>query len=319
MTTRPAPLVHVGVHRAGSTWLQRSVFRAATGGFGDVLPNSLLFGHLIEPPGTAFDACRAAEAFAAFLDAAAEARRGERGRRVPVVSQERLTGYPHAGGRDAGELADRVCAALPDARVLIVTREQRAITRSCYRLYVKIGGPLRPGRYVRPLSGSTTRIPGFDLRQFDFHLLIERYRRHLGDDRVLALPFEHLAEDPSGFVHRIADFAGAEPPGAVDHVARNAGLRGVALSAKRRANRYLIRHPLNPMGRSDRDEINAALLRWATRLGRIAPASMHERVERELDETVERAVAEQADRIAESNRRASELMDLDLGALGYLT
>jgi hypothetical protein len=305
-----APLVHVGFHRAASTWLQRSVFRADTGGFAEPVSMGAVLQALVAPPGAAFAPGAARDALAPLLEAAAP--------KVPVISQERLTGYPHAGGRDAGELADRIAATLPDARVLLVVREQRAVTTSCYRLYVKVGGPLSPARYVSPVHGSTVRAPGFDLRQFDYHHLVERYRRHLGPDRVLVLPFEQLKADPLAFAWRIADFAEAARPVAVDTVARNAGLRGVALALKRHANRWLVRHALNPTGLSAREAVNEQLLRGAEQLAARLPERAGERMERALAADVDTAVAREADRIAASNRATARLLDVDLGALGYL-
>jgi len=43
---------------------------------------------------------------------------------VPVLSAERLSGNPDSGGYDSVHVAEYLAATFPEARVLIVIREQ---------------------------------------------------------------------------------------------------------------------------------------------------------------------------------------------------
>ena len=54
--------------------------------------------------------------------------------KVPVISHERLSGYPHSGGHDSKEIAHRLAAVFPNAKVVIVIREQKSMILSNYLL-----------------------------------------------------------------------------------------------------------------------------------------------------------------------------------------
>ena len=68
----------------------------------------------------------------------------------PVVSFERFSGNPFSGGYDSKEIADRLVRVFPDARVLVIVREQRSMIVSTYKKYVREGGALPPSKFMRP-------------------------------------------------------------------------------------------------------------------------------------------------------------------------
>ena len=68
----------------------------------------------------------------------------------PVVSFERFSGNPFSGGYDSKEIADRLVQVFPDARVLVVVREQRSMIVSTYKQYVREGGALPPSKFMLP-------------------------------------------------------------------------------------------------------------------------------------------------------------------------
>src|SRR5438046_10505277 len=96
------PLIHIGYHKTGSTWLQQPIFRDGRFGFethDTPLPVDEAF--IAQNPFT-FDASRARSAFTAPVEAAAE--RGL----VYLVSHERLSGDVGTGGVDSKMIADRL-------------------------------------------------------------------------------------------------------------------------------------------------------------------------------------------------------------------
>ena len=101
----------------------------------------------------------------------------------------------------ANELARR----FPDARILIVTRNHLDVFRSGFSEMVRQGGALSDddmkavdiGRLIQ--SGHS-----------DYDFAVGLYRGLFGE-RLLVLPSEWLADDPSAFVDSIAAFAGVSP------------------------------------------------------------------------------------------------------------
>jgi len=196
-----APLVHIGYHKTATTWLQRRVFDDPLCGFRRY-PPSLIAQRLIEPHPFAFDpeACRAE--LRPWIETA------QRADLVPVLSHERLSGYPHSGGFDSLEVLDRVASVLPAARILITIREQGAIIASNYHQYVVDGGACPLERYLDPPQTGPRRVPGFALEFFQFDRLIEAYRSRFGADRVLVLLYEEFRAQPAEYLTRLGSFAG---------------------------------------------------------------------------------------------------------------
>ena len=104
------PLIHIGYHKAASSWLQRNLFPDADCGF------QLPFGHrndiekhFVFPHPLDFDPERVTSQYKPELERLFSAGF------VPVISHERLSGNPHSGGYDSTEVAMRLHQTLPDA------------------------------------------------------------------------------------------------------------------------------------------------------------------------------------------------------------
>lgn len=128
-------LIHIGFHKTGTSWLQQTLF--ATDPFVTPWRSREIAAQIILPNELSFDSAEALRA----LEDVAESGGGSTGRELlRVLSWERLSGSPHAGGFDAAQIAGRLHEMYPDARVLIGVREQRSMTLALYRQYVRDGG-----------------------------------------------------------------------------------------------------------------------------------------------------------------------------------
>lgn len=300
------PLIHVGYHKTGTTWLQRQLFPREDLGYCPV-GISVAETDFVHVNDLDFDAARYRREAAPPLAAATAAGL------IPVISHERLSGNPHSGGYDSVRLAERLRAVFPDARILIVFREQRAMILSSYAQYVRVGGGCTLDGYLFPANA--TRQPMFSFDHFCYHRLIECYRRLFGVDRVLALPFEQLRRDPRGFVAAIARFAGGRIADDLPFDrSENKSLGAIALIAKRSVNPFLVRDSVNGNGPFA-----------IARAGRVA-AALAGVVDRAAPDAWNRAIqARWKARIAEvargrydaSNAVTAALTGVDLGALGY--
>jgi hypothetical protein len=146
-----SPILHVGYHKTGTTWLQRSFFPRARG-LTLVTPLAIRC-ELLVPSLVAFDPKRAR---ASLLDGCSD--------RL-VVSEEELSGNLHTGGLHGAfseELAARLHAAFSEGRVLVFIRNQTRMILSAYKQYIKSGGTHRIRRFLQP-SRSPHKTPNFSL------------------------------------------------------------------------------------------------------------------------------------------------------------
>lgn len=232
---------------------------------------------------------------------------------VPVFAAERLSGSPESGGYDSKQIAERLAATFPEARVLMVIREQRDMLVSVYKRYVKMGGTGTFRQYVTPRSRSRG-CPYFDFRFFEYHRLVGCYQNLFGAGNVLVLPYELLRDRPRAFVEHIGTFADARVAPSYNFKPMRTSPSALALSFKRRANWWVVRDELNPAPPFEVEGANHALLRLCRKVDAKVPAKLRAQRERHLRTLVEEVVDR---RYVKSNATTAELTGLDLAAFGY--
>jgi hypothetical protein len=227
-------IVHVGYHKTATTWFQNQVFpRASSHAF---VPRKITQEALLVPPGLYFDPQEARRVLAA------------EGRNRPLLlSEENLTGYLHNGGLHGlvgPEMARRIKATLPQARIVMFVRNQFDILRASYAQYVAGGGTWGQKRYfdtAAHVRGALTRpwkAPVFEFEHFAFDRLVAHYDALFGRDRVHVYPYEWLRE-PEAMLARMQDDLGLELESAPPSNQRaNPSLGGVAMTLLRAANLF---------------------------------------------------------------------------------
>jgi hypothetical protein len=124
--------------------------------------------------------------------------------KIPVLSHERLSGNPISGGFDSTLVAKRLHGYFPDAKILIVIREQKSWLLSSYLQYLTVGGNQRLKKYLNTQYDG--RLPGFSSHFIEFHRLINHYQDLFGKDKVLVLPYEMLKSGQSEFIKKLSVF-----------------------------------------------------------------------------------------------------------------
>ncbi|MDP6631204.1 MAG: sulfotransferase [Kiritimatiellia bacterium] len=308
-STAPA-LIHTGYHKTGTTWLQHHVFDNPEAGFYR-LPLDDIMKHIVDVNALDFKAETCRETLAPHSQRAADA-----GLQL-VVSQERLSGSPHTGGYDSKELADRLVKVFPNARVLIVIREQRSMCSSAYRQYLRGGGSYSLDEYLRPRR---RKKPGFDPAHLQYHRLVRYYMELFGETNVCVLPYEMFRAAPMDFLATLLQFAGV--PAEIERFRDVVGLKS---NASRTHLRNIVKRRLNPFLLKDHDSLGRVLhipglrviatpLLWL--VDRLAPSALEVRLERKSYDTI---CACTCGCYAESNRITSRLTGLDLAGYGYET
>jgi hypothetical protein len=171
--------------------------------------------------------------------------------KTPVYTHERLSGNPHSGGYDSKQIADRLKKVIPDAKILIVIREQESMILSTYFQYVKIGGTLNIDDYINPMKDGWGRVPMFNKNHLKYHLLIQYYESIYGKKNVLVLPFELFVNEPKNFIHRIISLCErGEVRKKIDSLQynkkKNESQNGITLSIERQLNKLFARDRINP-------------------------------------------------------------------------
>lgn len=228
------PVVHIGYHKTATTWFQETVFPAARSH--DFVCRKTVQNAIMAPPGLHFCADTARRTL------------GVEGRNRPIVlSEENLSGYLHNNGLHglvAPEMARRLHATLPDARVVIFIRNQFDILRASYAQYVSGGGTWSQAHYfggLRHLRGALTRpwkAPAFGYEHFAFDRLVAFYDDLFGREQVHVYPFEWLRDEGALLSRMETDLGMRFADDAAGARARNVSLGAGAMAVLRRANLF---------------------------------------------------------------------------------
>jgi len=214
-----SPLIHIGYHKTGTTWLQTKLFHQPGKGFisltnPTVSKNDKRSSDFrVFPRNFIFDSEKNILSLNEFSP---ERVRGllERYKLedsgVPVISFERLSGHPSSGGFDSEKICLRLSQVFDSPKIFIVIREQKSLILSCYSQLFRRGGTLSLKDYIcRPGYGTA---PKFNKRFFMFNHLISLYQEVFGKENVLVLPYEMFRDEPAKFLERLGSFSGANIP-----------------------------------------------------------------------------------------------------------
>lgn len=307
-----SPLVHIGYHKTGTSWLQTFLFENEAAGFCTPisrkreLPEALILPHHLD-----FDGAALRELFAPKLEDAST--RGL----VPIVSAERLSGNPHSGGYDSHDIAERLREVFPQARVLAVIREQKSMILSTYKQYVRVGGTCRLRDYLQPpyyRGRMPLRTPLFQFEYFRYDRLISLYQSLFGRDNVLILPYETFRADAPAFVSRIIEFAGARHCDLPYNARINDALSPATVALKRKTNFLAARDSLNPSVLIPIPRAKRTMDALTRTVGKAIPQGAQKSIEAKWKQEIASAVE---GRYGESNRLTAEITGLDLGSFGY--
>lgn len=215
-TVRVAVLVHVGLHKTATTFLQQSFFpglRETTFVHAThelpARPNPIqrfVWELLFRNPAV-LDVQAHRRAISTFV----EAQPGH-----TIVSSEALFGWPFENHVNFLSNADLLAQVLPDAKIWLVLRRQDSWLESAYSQVLKQGLSTTPQAFSNYRHGTFGDFnwniyngPNLDVRDLDWRSYVRHYQRRFPAG-VLVQPFESFVADASGFLGRLCDFAGVE-------------------------------------------------------------------------------------------------------------
>jgi len=300
-------LIHAGLHKTGTTWLQQRVFSERDGKeiayCGDI---DLLYRTFITPAASRFSAADAREGFAPLLD------RAEKHKQLAVMSGEGLAGRPFHAKYYRQHTVRRLAEAFPEARILLTIREQRAIIYSMYGQYLRFGYTASLTEFLRAVPEGSSHHPILEREFYDYMLLLQDFEQVFPADRICILPFEWLLDQPQAAIDRLAGFTGhklAPIAAATTRQSSNPAWSDLAYSALRHLNRF---HSQDARWQHKRrfPPPNAI----AHQVNRLTPDALRDRMRQRNKALIEREIG---DVYAASNARLAERIGIDLGRYGY--
>lgn len=310
MTDRTIPLIHVGYPKALSSWMQKWLFTPQNG-FCKTLDSLTLQLFLIDATPFTFKTDKAMSWVEKSLRETPNSANLQQ-----LITGESLVGHTHCGGYNAKINADRLKELCPQAKILIVVREQKATIRSLYKTFVIWGMPHSIDRILKPVEPNLS--PQFHLDFLRYDLLVAYYQQLYGKDQVLVLPYELFADDGAGFLRKIFDFCAIE--NAEEKIKKlpinrkvNRGQTLVNLLIERWRNYFFLSTPFNYAGLFKPTEAGLKK-RIARSKNNPFPSFMDNWFESRFKQKVD---AQCAGQFAESNRQLQKITGLDLKKYGY--
>ena len=316
-------ILHVGLHKTGTTFLQERVFPALPG---------VRFVHPYhrERPGDGPIERYLLELFfrnAAGIDVDAHRRRihawlAEVEEPTVLVSSEAIVGWAGENHSNIAFNSEYLSRVFPVAKIWLVVRRQDQWVESAYSQLLKAGWSTTVERFLNYHRGDGRgdgyfdryniglyNGPNVDARDLDWLAFDSHYRERWGQDAVLTLPFELFRADPRDFLQRFYDFAELEG------VFQDAGERvNESWSALSIGLAQLVNKIPMPIKLALRDRLGKQWHPSAVLARTVEPLLPARRRPKSVSPELARALLELH---REDNRALGERMGIDLSAYGY--
>jgi len=205
-------IIHVGMHKTGTTFLQQDVFPRIPGvyyadRYNKEEPVTQLIKRMDQNP-AALDLQQEKQHMEAYINAIDAP--------VVLISSENLFGYFHASYFNNQYILHVLKTLFPSARIFMSVRRQDEWFESLYRQMLHTGQSLSINQFLNYKNGQfqpwyPSKISqGVTNVYMDFSQFVLQYRRHFGEDKVLVLPYELLKTDQTAFLQQFYAFFNLE-------------------------------------------------------------------------------------------------------------
>lgn len=280
-------VIHIGFPKCASKTLQHlfTIHDKLT-----YIDNRYTFDLLIPPHPFLWDAARAHRGLSQLL---AEAR--DLGT-IPVISDERLIGH-----QDVMDIAHRLHALMPRAKILICIREQISMLTSFYKQKVLEGSTLSVKDFLQPDNHSLVEF-------YKYLRTIELYQTLFGKERVHVKLVEEMRDAPERFYADLYRLLGTTPCPSFDvYETHHTGISDLETAQLRLLNFFDASQAQNPF---DGLPINELIKKNIDQICAKMTAETVPSLKAEV-----RAFFQ--GRFAASNRRLSDRIGINLAAFGY--
>jgi hypothetical protein len=200
-------VLHVGLHKTGTTFLQQNVFP------------------LIDPLAVAFNPTGITEAIRSVYrsnyrsDVVEKESRTigkivQESNRPVLVSYEVMSGSPWVNYADLDKMVDVLQKSFGSATIVVLLRNQIDWLISLYREGLKDGVSASPAKFFDPgkCSSKSHWHEGVESCEFDFAKIVDTYESRFGPEHTKVLFYETLHSDPHRFLDRFESASGIAMP-----------------------------------------------------------------------------------------------------------
>ncbi|MDJ0795251.1 MAG: hypothetical protein QNJ51_00190 [Calothrix sp. MO_167.B12] len=300
-------LIHIGYPKVASTWLQKAIFNDENAGF--ITPWGACSAEALDAFAlTNSFRFSAEETYKLFEPGLKQANERDL---IPVISHESLSGNQMGQNYWGKEVADRMYAVFPDARILIMLREQKSILMSSYQQHIKTGGNKTINRFIGVDINKAGFKPICRLEHLEYDLLISYYQTLFGNKNVLVLPLELLKKDKIFFIKKLLDFTGSQGKIASNDVLHNVSPKAGTLAFRRMIN--CLMQPTDFSGAKIPLQHRLAV-GLSQLMDPLIPESVHKNIKNNWQNCIDDYVQDQ---FKKSNQKTSELTGINLSEFGY--
>ncbi|PRQ02269.1 hypothetical protein ENSA5_25050 [Enhygromyxa salina] len=311
-------ILHVGLHKTGTTFLQERVFPA--------LPRVRFVHpyHRARPDDGPIERFLLELLFrnAACVDVEAHRERivawlAQVEEPTVLISSEAIVGWPAENHSNLAVNTELLARMFPAAKIWLVVRRQDSWVASAYSQLLKAGWSTTIERYLNYRGeGQFDRYniglyngPNVDARDLDWFAFDSLFRARWGEDAVLTLPFELFRADADDFLRRFYAFAELEGvfPEAGERV--NESWSPVTLGLAKLVNRVPMPVKLAVRERLGKDWHPSAVFART-----VEPLLPKRKGSRSMSPELAKALL---DLHREDNRALGERIGVDLGEYGY--
>ncbi|PHN01494.1 sulfotransferase domain-containing protein [Flavilitoribacter nigricans] len=195
-------IIHLGLHKTGSTFFQKNVFKSFDGWhYIDRTDLEQFKFYVLNTSEFNFSLNRA---YSIFINLFSNNSCPER----VIISDEEFCGMPYMGAIDRKIIANRLINIFKkdELKFFLVLREQQALLKSLYLQYIKTGGTANPVEFMN--FGKQPLL--INSNYFLFYEYLSFLEDRIGEQNVLCLLFEEFSDSPYTFFKKVADFIDIE-------------------------------------------------------------------------------------------------------------
>ncbi len=221
-------ILHIGMQRTGSTFLQKEVF------------SNIEEINFIDRRNKIYEKLKNIEEISDKVirnNLESEIERNLDLNKINLISEENINCRMWTTEDNRFDKIDKIQLLFPDAKIIFGTRDKTDLLVSWYKKYVICGG-------VKPFNEFKKNVINVDKINYD------SYVKHLiglyGERNVFVYKYESLKKDVDIFAERICDFMGVKKPN-FDDISQNIGYSLWQLKISLLLNRFF-KTPLNTSG-----------------------------------------------------------------------
>jgi len=215
------------------------------------------------------------------------------------------------------EVSSRIKSIQPDAKIIIVIRNQTDLIISRYSEYILGGGKCEFDEFVSEFLQCSK--DGVNYYQNYYSKIIKIFQADFAADKVLVLLQEELARDERSTIERLSNFLeiNVRRPSQRGMVSRRVGLSSLGIRTMRAINKVVVTRPKRSFNEAQ-VRIPFLLYKIVQRVLRIADFYLPKTLKGDKNTILTPAIeARIRDEFSEDNANLAELMAKELPKLGY--